>query len=199
MRPTFHVAVFRPLFFAFGVGSLLTMPNECSAQRDRREHYLTVEAMNALLDSIETLALTCEHSDAQLHRISTIAVWGVIQPGPHAPPPPPPYPGVVARLVRIYGHCQGSWTHGIIVKQMTLQAEQKETAAFLEEVAQEAASERTDTPPSTVPASAIEVLSWMGAEGRAVLQRLHAEGTVRDWDARARLEALARQGFRRSR
>ena len=197
VRPTFHGVVLRPVLFALAVGSLLAMPIECPAQQDRQGRYLTVEAMNVLLDSIETLALTCEHSDAQLHRISTIAAWGLVPPRSDAPPPPPPYPGIVARLARIYGQCEGAWTRGIIVKYMSLQSEQKETAAFLAAVAQEAASQRTDTPPFTVPASAIEVLSWMGAEGRAVLQRLHAEGTVRDWHARALLEALARQGFQR--
>ena len=195
-----HVAALRTTFLTLAVSSLLALPGECPAQQGGREgRYLTVKAMNAMLDSIEALALTCEHSDAQISRIATIAVWGRILPARDAPPPPPPYPGIVARLRRIYRQCD-AWTHGLIVWWLTGQAEQKETAALLGGVAQEVPSPDvgwTDTP-FTVQYQAIEELSRMGADGRAVLQRLYTEGTVREPNARTRLEAMARRGFQRS-
>ena len=46
---------------------------------------------------------------------------------------------------------------------------------------------------------AIGTLTFMGSEGLAVLQRLHAQGTVREPAARAYLDTLANHGFGASR
>ncbi len=51
--------------------------------------------------------------------------------------------------------------------------------------------------PSTLQADAISALTYMGQPGETTLRRLHAEGAVREPFAKALLDRIAREGFRR--
>lgn len=190
----------RAAFTAIVAAFSTAVPPEAPAQV-RGAEWLSVRAMNAKLDSVEALALTCEKSDVQLARISAISVSGWTRSGPDAPPPPPPYPGIVARLANVYRQCQEYWVRWAIVSSMPAQAEQREAIAFLAQVAQETRPPETggllaDDAGLPLPYEALGILSRLGFGGRAALQRLHAEGTVRHPAARRRLEGMAAQGFR---
>lgn len=88
---------------------------------------------------------------------------------------------------------------------MIHQAERVEAAAFLEEVAQDPAPPPPAQPPPGVGLvwsdsyphqyQAIATLTLLGAEGRAALSRLHAQGSVHERKARAYLDTLANHGF----
>ena len=159
----------------------------------------STEALNAKLDSIEAAALACEKSDRRFSLVAAIAAAGSVQPGPEAVPPPP-YPGIVARLSRIYQACDDYGTRHAIVSVMQTQAERDAAVAFLAEAAQEAPSPATGGVLShdtefPLPYEAVGILARLGSEGRAALQRLLSEGTVRDPAARRLLEGMAREGF----
>jgi hypothetical protein len=164
----------------------------------RGGEWRSIEAMNAALDSVEAVAMACEKSDRRFSVVSAIAASSSVQSGPDAPPPP--YPGIVARLARIYRACEDYGTRYAIVSAMRAQSERNEAVAFLAQVAQEDASPATagilaDDAAFPLPYGAVGILSRLGSEGRGALQRLHAEGTVRHPAARRRLEGMAREGF----
>lgn len=169
------------------------------ASAQARTGWLSTDAMNQKLDSLEAMALTCDKSDRRFSLVSAIAAAGAVQSGPEAAPPPP-YPGIVARLATLYEACDDYGTRHAIVSIMQTQAERSEAVAFLAEAAQENQSPAragvmahdTEFP---LPYEAVGILARLGSEGRAALQRLHAEGTVRDPAARRRLEGMAREGF----
>jgi hypothetical protein len=188
------------LLLALITSAPLVFPRECSAQ-EGGGHYLTVEAMNAKLDSLEAAAFSCESSNAQIRRVTMVASWGWKTAGSKPPPPPPPYPGIVARLARIYRQCEAHWLREAIVTDMPIQAERTEAVAFLAEVAREVPGPEEPwaiDAPLPLSYQAIDALRRSGRGGRAVLEQLHRDGTVREASARARLEAIARNGFRGS-
>ena len=178
----------------------ITVPGRAFAQADR---YLPLAAMNAKLDSLEHLALTSDNPDQRRSAVSAISGAGWLRSALDAPPPPPPYSGIVARLARIYRQSDDYWVRWSINSLMVPQAERAEAVAFLEQVAQEPLVQPApgDTvsvdAPTPLTSGALGALTLMEAEGRAALQRLYAQGTVRQPMARAYLEQLARQGFRK--
>ena len=167
-------------------------------------------AVNAMLDSLERVALTSSNPDERARAVLAISgpgrLW-ISAPGANHTPPGVRYPGIVDRLARIYLQSGKSSIRDVIVYWMLPQAERAEAAAFLAEVASQEAERSPPTPPGVLPVGhdtafplpyrAIDALTHMGPEGRAALERLQAQGTVREPSARVYLDQLAGQGFRR--
>lgn len=163
--------------------------------------FLPLRAMNVKLDTLEHTVLTSADPDARRSAAIAIAAAGWLRSQP--PPPPPPYPGIVTRLARIYRQSEDYWVRYAIIGSMMQEAERAEATRFLGEVAAQQLG--PTVPPGvavggidaefTLPYKAVRALTYMGPEGRVVLERLHAEETVREPMARAWLDTLANHGF----
>ncbi len=161
-------------------------------------------AMNAKLDSLERLVLLSGSCSPRNSALAAIAISGWARNDTIAPPPP--YPGIVARLERIYRQARECDLRGSVIPLMIRQAERDEAVAFLAGVAQEPAPPPASPPPGvamvldnpwTLQTDAISALTYLGQPGEAALRRLHAEGMVREPFAKAMLDRIAREGFRR--
>jgi hypothetical protein len=126
----------------------------------------------------------------------------MLTPGAEVPPSEIRYPGIVERLAKIYRESADYGLRYSIISLMIPQAERAAAIAFLEEVAAEEPQRPVSVPGVAVvddswplQNEAIGALLYLGPPGRAALQRLHAQGTVREPMARATLDNLARQGF----
>lgn len=163
--------------------------------------------VNARVDSLVQVALTS--ADRRSQAVLGIAKfgewWMLTQRDVTAPPPEVRYPGIVARLARIYRQTDDYSVRGLIMGFMIHQAERTEAVAFLAEVAKQPADPPPPAPPGVglvwddtrfpLQYHAIGTLTYLGPEGRAALERLHAEGTVREPTARVYLDTLANHGF----
>ena len=153
-------------------------------------------ALTRMLDSLEEVALTADNLDGRVTAVLALSGpgrWWRLT-GAEEPPSEIRYPGIVERLVRVYrGNPKNYGVRYAIVGLMSQQAERGAAAAFLEEVA---ATERTDDSQTFLQSDALSGLLYLGPPGRAALQRLYAEGTVRDPMAKATLEEFAARGFR---
>lgn len=110
--------------------------------------------VNASLDSLEQVALTSDSPDrrsAAVLAISGPGRWWMLTPGAEEPPSEIRYPGVVARLVRIYRASDEYSLRHSIVRLMPLQAERAAAAAFLEGVATEEPEPPSVPPPGVAP------------------------------------------------
>jgi len=174
------------------------------------------DVVSRRVDSLERAALMSDNHDRQFD-----AALALLRPGTWwhrssrdtVPPAEIRYPGIVARVARVYRESRDNGVRRLILRWMPYQAERTEAVAFLEEAAQEAPRESPPSPPPSEgvivgsdgflleagPTMVVSVLADMGPEGQTALRRLHANGTVRDSWARAALEKLASQGFRRPR
>lgn len=163
--------------------------------------------VNAMLDSTEQVALTCESHDRTFHAVLALSGpgrWWMLTPGAKEPPVGIRYPGVVERMIRIYRKCPD--VRGPIIALMTWQAERAAAAAFLEEVAAEEPPPRPIPPPgvayvwddnvTTIQNDAVGILLLLGPPGRAALRRLYDKGAVHEPIAKATLEKFASEGFR---
>ena len=186
------------------------VPDEAFAQADS-VRAPSLASVNARLDSLEQVALTSDNGDRRWQAALAISGfgrrWMLTQRDVTAPPPQVLYPGIVDRLARIYRQVDVYSVRDLIIGMMIHQAERAEGATFLAEMAQEPPEPAPPAIPDVgiiwddrwpLQFNAINTLTYMGAEGRAVLQRLYAEGTLQHPAARRRLEELARQGFRKS-
>jgi|SRR5688572_5577922 len=187
----------------------LFAPNGTFAQAPPR---LLPQVAYQRLDSLERAALTAMSFNERLHAVTTIA--GVaIGPGCDvvgaASPPQTRYPGIVRRLAGIYRQSQDlNLRHGII-EFMPMLAECDEIAVFLAAAAVELPPPPLPTPTGSIivdddlrgslQTQAIGSLVRLGPRGEASLRRLHSQGTVREPVAKAALERLARNEFRRPR
>lgn len=185
----------------------ITVSGACFAQKGR--DLPPASRVNARLDTLERLALTSPKGDERVSATIGVAspgrYWFVANPQTEGPPEVR-YAGIVARLARIYRQADYR-VRSLIVVYMVHQAERAQAAAFLGEVAQEPPEPASPAPPgvavvgddtrSPLQADAIGALTYMGPEGRAVLERLHVAGTVTEPTARWYLEQLARRGFQR--
>jgi hypothetical protein len=165
-------------------------------------------AVNRRLDSLERVVLTSDNPDQR-----SGAAVDLLSPGTwwhgnadSVPPSENRYPGVVARLARVYRQSNDLLVRQTILLSMPYQAERTEAIAVVEEAAHEANPVSAPRPGSITvddtprsPAIAVSVLTAMGPEGEVALRRLYAQGSVQDLRARRLLEELARQGFRRPR
>lgn len=167
--------------------------------------FLTLPAMNAKLDTLELLVVSSDSCNRRRSTLIAIGGAGWMRNEADAPPPPP-YPGIVARLARIYRQTTDCSLRATVITLMIQQAEREEAVAFLALVAQEPAPALPQpTPPGVVLGDdnppvqtlAIGALSSMDQPGEAALRRLQAEGTVREPMAREELERLARRGFQK--
>lgn len=163
------------------------------------------------LDSLERVALTAASFNERLHAVTTIVGVAI---GPSCEeagggPRQTRYPGIVRRLAGIYRQSQDpDLRHGII-EFMPMLAECAEVAGFLAAAAEEVPASPPPSPAGSVlvdddlrgsvQSQAIGSLLRLGTRGEATLRRLHTQGTVREPLAKAALETLARNGFRRPR
>ncbi len=142
--------------------------------------------VTTLLDGLEDLALDSDEN------VRGVAVASLMTPGRKVAGSPT-IRGIVDRLSRVYHQSRDYGVRTLIVSQMHLQIEEAEAAAFLEAVAQEDNSldSGSDRPPAH---TALVSLTRMGPRGQAVLERLHAQGTV-PGIAKGYLEYLKQRDF----
>jgi hypothetical protein len=185
------------------------MQTTITGQARAQDSLPPVAVVNASLDSLEQVALMSDSPDrrsAVVLAISGPGRWWMLTPGAEEPPSEIRYPGVVARLVRIYRASDEYSLRYSIISLLALQAERAAAAAFLEQVAVEEPPARPVPPPGVaivlddyswpLQNEAVGALLYVGPPGRAALQRLYAKGTVRDPIAKATLEKFASEGFR---
>lgn len=165
-------------------------------------------SMNAILDSLERVALTSTEAEVRARAVMTITGAGRLwtaAPGAGNMPPRVRYPGIVARLARVYRQSNNASLRAMIVYWMPALDERAEAAGLLAEAAAQE-PERVPPAPSGIavvgndatfplPYLAITALTAMGEEGRATLAWLHAQGSVRETMARVYLDTLANHGF----
>jgi hypothetical protein len=173
----------------------------------QQDPFLPPSVVNTQLDSLEKVALTSGSPDARRAAVTRISAPGWIRSDqPEGPVSPEVrYPGIVARLVRIYQQSDDYWMRYSIIRLLIPQVERAHAIAFLEQVAQEPGTEPAAPPDValiedkwSLQALAIGALTRIGPEGEASLRRLHAAGTVRERTARTQLERLAARGFRKA-
>lgn len=142
--------------------------------------------LEAFLLGLERLAV-----DAETSRLRGEAAFAVSLPGSRRKPHP--VKGTVARLERIYRRSDDDYVQAMVVAGMADVAERREALEFLEPIAVQ------DPQQADFPGAASRALNSMWAmeeDGRAVLERLHVTGSVRDPKARHELAVLAGRGFR---
>jgi hypothetical protein len=195
-------AVPRAAAMIFACAAAVAAPGGAFGQQER---FLPPSVVNAQLDSLERVALTSSSPDERRAAITRISAPGWMRSDQVEGRPAVRYPGIVARLARIYRQSDDYWTRYSIIRLLIPQVERADAVAFLEEVAQEPGAEPA-TPPDvaliedkwSLQALAIGALTRVGPDGEASLRRLHGAGTVRERTARAELEHLASRGFRTS-
>jgi hypothetical protein len=173
----------------------------------QQDRFLPASVVNARLDSLERVVRTASIADTGRAAITKIASVGWFLSEQLTPLDKPRYPGVVARLAKIYRQSEADdyWTRYSIIRLLSFQVERREAVALLEQIAQEPYEEPVPPPgvafvndyQFSLQDVAINTLTLTGPEGEASLKRLHAGGKVREPVARARLEHLARRGFRK--
>lgn len=164
--------------------------------------------LNARLDSLEAVALTSPDPNQRFLAVIGIAspgrFWFVAHPQAEVPPVSVRYPGIVDRLVRVYDRSEYRERLEII-SLMIHQVERSKAVEFLSAVAEEPEPEPLQPPQGVIvvesdtefplQVEAVGALTLMGPAGRATLERLHAQGTVREPMAEARLDTLANHSF----
>lgn len=207
-------ALLRGTFVVFSGVLHMTIADKALAQADTLERADKLPApavVNARLDSLEQIALTSNNPEARSAAVLAISApgrwWQRTQDDQKTPPTAVRYPGIVARLARIYRQSDDYGVRYSIISLMMPQAERAEAVSFLEEVVEEPGPDPVQPRPGAAVVAndavfplayeAVGALTRMGPQGRAALQRLYVSGTVREPMARALLEKLARQGFER--
>jgi hypothetical protein len=151
------------------------------------------------LDSLERVIRLSDSALQQRAAIRELASYGdwrlLAQAKSPAPAGQVRYPGIVARLVRVYPHIKSTWVREEVIEVMPLQAEELPAATFLEQVATDTTHRRSNVGHNlTLPAFAVMMLTYM-PEGRESLRRLHATRAVKEPKARSVLDSLARRSF----
>lgn len=178
--------------------ALMLNAQVAGAQQDR---FLPPSIVNAQLDSLEKVALTSLNPDERRAAVTRLSAPGWTRSDRELSEVR--YPGVVARLARVYRQSNDYWTRYSIIRLLMPQVERADAVAFLEGIAQEPGP--PPAPPGvalvddkwSLQELAVGALTHMGDQGEASLRRLHAGGTVREVTARATLDRLARRGFKR--
>ncbi len=192
------------VFLGLMSGTLIVPLREATTQA--RPPRPLPQAAYQSLDSLEEVALTGTTFRARQHAVSTITSIGIGQGNCVRGPAPTDvkYPGLVRRLASIFWRSQDTELRRSILALMLWQVECTDAVEFLAEVAQQApsASEKytgtvRDGVRVTLQADAVSILLNFGPRGEQVLRRLHSQGSVRDSSARASLDSLSRNGFRR--
>jgi len=177
---------------AAGVATLSLLASPVLAQIPERLRSLgSVPAVNARLDSLEQVALHAPNLEARglalIHTTQLGKVWAR-----HGEPAPiVVYPGIVARLRRIYPSAAPLHKE-LIVQSLVPQGERSEAIAFLRELTRsfDVGSEHIG-----IAEQAVGMLSMMGPAGEDELRRLHLSGEA-DPVIQKMLDRLARTGYR---
>lgn len=102
-------------------------------------------------------------------------------------------PDVAERLIRVYGASEEPGVRSNVLVLLRLTPEKPATLTFLRAVA---IREPRNNESPEAPAIALSSLAALGANGRAIVRELHQRGMVRSPEGRARLQWLARNGYR---
>lgn len=136
----------------------------------------------ALVDSLvlglEQLALTGAHENIRSAAVSTLVFMGR------------DLPDGTERVIRIFERSNDQRVRGNVLVLLPMTSQKSRALGFLRRVAVRSGG------PQDEPAKAITSLAHLGSDGQAVLRELHASGAVRSQEARSRLTALARNGYR---
>lgn len=155
--------------------------------------------VDARLDSLEQIALTADDPEQRIDavvRVGNAGLDGVAEACKEITPPDVRHPGVVARLASLYGQLDDDRPRNLIITLMMGQSERTDAVAFLERLARDPVRpERRDEEARRLR-QLLNALSRMGPQGRAALERLHAEGAVQEPAGRRYLDQLAKRGFR---
>lgn len=143
----------------------------------------TTETVEGVLDGLERFALS---SDDRRVRVDAV-VW--LSTAGRTSASRTPYPGVAARLRRLYEATEDRAVRLAAVSSMVRQADAAEAVAFLETVARE---DRSDSRAE----NAVANLTSYGDEGRAALMRLYDDDSVTSARARMLLRTLEKTSFR---
>lgn len=151
-----------------------------------------VQAVNARLDSLEQVARHAPNLATRTSALIRIAQPGRVWAYHGEAAPIVVYPGIVARLRRIYPSVD-PYGRGVIVRGLSVQAERTEALTWLRELTR---STETSDGHIGIAAEAVEALARMGPAGEEELRRLHLSGEA-DPGTQKMLDRLARTGYRR--
>lgn len=174
----------------FGTLCLLSSPALAQGP-ERLLMFGPVQAVNARLDSLEQIALHTPNPATRASALIRLTEPGIVWALHREPAPIVVYPGIVARLQRIYPSAD-SYSRGMIVRGLSVQAERSEALTWLREL-----TRSTDMSDGHIGIAeeAVEALAKMGPGGEAELRRLHLSGEA-DPGLQKMLDRLARTGYR---
>lgn len=176
---------------------MLLLATPCPAQDtsglDRLRMFGSPQVVNSRLDAWENIARNGLTLDARASAVTRIGEPGIVWALQHEPGPVVVYPGIVARLRRVYPTVP-PLVRGQIVQGLSIQAERPEAIAWLLELTK---SDETTDGHIPIAAEAVEALARMGPQGEEALRRLHLSGAA-DPALQKMLDVLARTSYRRS-
>ncbi len=150
-----------------------------------------VPAVNARLDSLEQVARGTTNRATLFSAVMRITASGLVWAYAGEAAPIVVYPGIVARLRRVYPSVD-PYSRGAIVQGLSAQAERSEALAWLRELA--TSSDMADE--FSIAEVAVEALARMGPMGEEELRRMHLLKAEYP-EIQKMLDVLARTGYRR--
>lgn len=183
MKPmSTFVRVVVPL--AIGMMWTATSPPPAAAQEGAPR--FSNSEMQVILDSLMHVALSSPDSDERMEAVLEIRSAGSLSRMSEDIE----YTGVVRRLRTIYNQEPTPLLRDLIVRSLHYLDHVDEKRAFLRMVATETERVGSGTELYSLPQLAVDMLSHMGPEGRAVLKELDATDAVKNPRARAELQEL---------
>ena len=171
-----------------GVPSDDCLPDMVSAKTIvRSPERVSDAAYRATLDGLEQLAVTSDVFKARIGAVILLASAGsaLLEK---------PDPGTVNRLATVYRQSNDIHVRSLIARVMCCQAEASQAIEVLKSVAQDdrPGDRSSDWPPAHWALTSLET---MGPAGRAALQGLYADGSVKNPRARGYLEYISQHSF----
>lgn len=176
-------------------GLLLTVVPAAAAGQQYSKTMLPDKVIYRRLDSLVDVSLSGRPLNERLAALTAVETlgkgWFMAHPERSATPPVRiRYPGLVARMEKIFEQTDNASIRLFIVQDLAWQSERGEAVQFLVRVA--------EGPPGNpeefhnLPEESVKSLVAMGPQGLAALRRLKASGAVKDVYALAYLEDLER-------
>lgn len=145
-----------------------------------RHAWFPPAVVDSLTSGLERLAIESSDPDVRNAAVSTLVFMGRETTGS------------TERLVRIFAGSRDPHVRGNVLTLVPMASDTLRVVAFLREIAVRNAR----APADDEPAKAITSLSLLGGRGQEALRQLHESRSVRSAEARMRLDALARRGYR---